>query len=199
MDNASLRRAPVTPTREADLLDAARRHDEVAFAELVSQHRNLIWAVCLRVTGNAVDAEDALQETLIDVWRGIGSFRGQSRFGTWVYRIASNAALKVVRRRRELPTDLVDRGTAEGDFVDVLADSDFVHRALSTVPETFRVALVLYELCDLTYAEIAEHQGIPVQTVKSRISRGRQALAAAALRARTSEPGHPGPPSALAR
>ncbi len=163
---------------ESDLVRAAQSGDVAAFEALVTRHRTLIWSVCLRVTGNTYDAEDAMQDTLLATWRGIARFRGHSSFSTWIYRIASNAALSVVRRRREVPTEVVDDRFVERDFAQALADSDFVQQALKTVPANFRVALVLYEACDLSYAQIAEHQGIGIQTVKSRINRARQALLA---------------------
>lgn len=180
MDGSAPPRTEAATAPEADLVDRASSGDADAFSILVTQHRTLIWAVCLRVTGNAFDAEDALQETLIDAWRGIARFRQQASFGTWVYRIASNAAVRVARRRRDIPVDVLPEDRPDRDFTQSLADADVVHRALREVPEDFRAALVLYELCDLTYAQVAEHQGIGIQTVKSRISRGRAALAATA-------------------
>ena len=162
------------------LLQRARDGDERAFAQLVEPIRNRLWGICLRTTGNHADAEDALQDCLIAAWTHLGTFRGDSGVATWMYRIAANAALAIVRKRREVTTfddlEIVDpRRSAD----DALADRDLVRRALERVPETYRAALVLREFGDLTYEQIAEHQGVPVQTVRSRISRGRAALAAA--------------------
>lgn len=164
---------------EQELVTAASRGDHAAFETLVSEHKNLIWAVCLRVTGNQNDAEDALQETLLAAWRGIGSFRGHSRFGTWLYRIASNAAVTQARKRRDIPSDFRDDRVVEREFTQSLADADLIQQALRRLPEDFRVAIVLFELCDFTYADIAAYQGVGIQTVKSRLSRARQALLAA--------------------
>ncbi|NLG20416.1 MAG: RNA polymerase sigma factor [Actinomycetales bacterium] len=171
--------SPPCAATEQELVAAASRGDHAAFETLITEHKTLVWAVCLRVTGNQHDAEDALQETLLAAWRGIGSFRGRSRFGTWLYRIASNAALHQARRRRDVPTDIQDHRVVAAEFTQSLGDADLVQRALRQVPEDFRVALVLFELCDFTYAEIADHQGVGVQTVKSRLSRARQALTVA--------------------
>lgn len=165
---------------QSALVEAARAGDTRAFEELTGQHRTMIWSVCLRITGNTYDAEDALQDTLLAAWRNIGRFRGESGFGTWIYRIASNAALAIVRSRRDTELEVPEDLAAERDFAEQLAASDFVQRALKSIPEDFRVALVLRELCDFTYAQIAEHQGVGVPTVKSRISRARRALEAAA-------------------
>lgn len=180
MDGSARSQTGAELVPEAALVARASSGDGDAFRLLATRHRTLIWAVCLRVTGNVFDAEDALQETLIDAWRGIAGFRQQSSFGTWVYRVASNAAVRVARRRHDIPIDVLPEDRPDRDFTQALADADFVHRALREVTEDFRAALVLYELCDFTYAQVAEHQGIGIQTVKSRISRGRAALVAAA-------------------
>ncbi|WP_202878851.1 RNA polymerase sigma factor [Ornithinimicrobium ciconiae] len=164
---------------EQELVVAASRGDHAAFEALVSEHRTLIWAVCLRVTGNQNDAEDALQETLLAAWRGIGSFRGHSRFSTWLYRVASNAAVHQSRKRRDIPSDITDDQVVKPEFTQALADADLIQLALRRLPENFRVAIVLFELCDFTYADIATYQGVGIQTVKSRLSRARQALHAA--------------------
>jgi RNA polymerase sigma-70 factor (ECF subfamily) len=137
----------------------------------------------LRVTGNEYDAEDALQEALTAAWLNLAGFRSDARFGTWAYRIASNAAIAVVRRRRDTPTDLADLADqfdqpVAHDFADQLADRDRVTAALAGLGEQFREAIVLREYADLSYEEIAAHQGVPVQTVKSRLNRARAAVLA---------------------
>ncbi|MGW4477956.1 sigma-70 family RNA polymerase sigma factor [Rhodococcus triatomae] len=171
---------------DVTLLARAREGDQRAFAQLVEAHRNHVWAVCLSTTGNAHDAEDALQNTLIAAWQHLDRFRGESRFGTWLHRIAVNNALMVVRKRKP-DTDLTDFTdddartvtlTDDGPrFDDRIADHDALRAALALLPEDFRTALVLRELGDLTYADIAEHQGVGVATVKSRLNRARTQLA----------------------
>ena len=159
---------------EAALIMRARTGDEQAFAELVNRHRAAVWAACLRITGNRDDAEDALQDALMSAWQNIGRFRGESRFSTWLFRIASNAALAVVRRRPQFVELLEDHPTPWRDPAERIDDARRVHEALLRIPEAFRVALVLRVYGDFTYQDIAVHQGIPVQTVKSRISRARR-------------------------
>lgn len=159
-------------------LDAAVKGDELAFSILVDPLRHRLWGVCLRITQNHADAEDALQECLVAAWRGLPSFRRQSAFSTWIYRIASNAALAVVRRRKEFTDEFGDLVDAESDFAGRIAERDRVQQALAEVPEAFRVALVLREYGELSYEEIAQHQQIPVQTVKSRINRARASMRA---------------------
>lgn len=167
---------------EADLLERARSGDQSAFAALVTPRRARLWSVCLRVVGDRHDAEDALQDALTAAWQHLGSFRGEARFDTWLYRIASNAALAVARRRRERVTDpdeLPHGGEMRRDHAEQIADTDLVRQALATLPETFREAIVLRELADMTYEDIAAHQGVGVQTVKSRLNRARAQLTAA--------------------
>ncbi|MFV0407738.1 MAG: RNA polymerase sigma factor [Propioniciclava sp.] len=161
-----------------DDLAAARGGDSRAFERLVSPYRDRLWAVCLRTTRHPADAEDALQECLIALWRNLDKYRGDATFSTWAYRIATNAALGVIRRRRDESEDGFEDRAAEGDFAHDIAERDRVQAALRQIPEDFRVALVLREYGQLTYDEIAAHQGILVQTVKSRISRARAAMAA---------------------
>jgi len=163
---------------ETRLLDAARAGDQRAFAELVTASRNHLWAVCLQICGNTHDAEDALQEALTAAWQHLDRFDGRARFSTWAHRIAANAALTRVRRRRDVPDE--DAGVAEaapGSGVSERVTVQMaVREALAGLQPDFREAVVLREYADMTYQEIAEHQGVPVQTVKSRINRARTAL-----------------------
>ncbi|MFD4294616.1 RNA polymerase sigma factor [Rhodococcus sp. NPDC058505] len=170
---------------DVTLLVQARGGDQAAFAQLVERHRTHVWAVCLSTTGNRHDAEDALQNTLIAAWQHLDRFRGEARFGTWLHRIAVNNALMVVRSRKP-DTDLTDFTDADVSvtltddgpgFDESIATRDELRSALARLPEDFRTALILREFGDLTYADIAEHQGVGVQTVKSRLNRARRQLA----------------------
>ena len=158
------------------LMDAAIGGDASAFESLASQHRAMIWSVCLRITGNTYDAEDALQDTLLAAWRSIGRFRRDSSFGTWIYRIAANAALAVSRARRSTDVEIPEFLATERDFAEKVSAADLVQQTLKVLPEDLRVALVLRELCDFTYAQIADYQDVPVATVKTRINRARRAF-----------------------
>jgi RNA polymerase sigma-70 factor (ECF subfamily) len=137
--------------------------------------------VCRRLTGNDADAADATQETLIAVVRGLGGFDGRSRFTTWTYRVAVNASLDELRRRRRRPEPGLEEyeAPAGGGRAERSDDSDLrldVDAALRRLPAEFRAAVVLRDLCGLDYAEIAEVLEIPPGTVRSRIARGRAAL-----------------------
>jgi RNA polymerase sigma factor (sigma-70 family) len=164
------------------LLQLCREGDSRAFGELVVRHRAHAWAVCLQITGHHHDAEDAFQDALTAAWQNLHRFRGDAKFSTWLHRIAANAALATTRRRTPDPTapdDLVELHDPASLTADRVADVDVVRRALAQLPEDFRAAIVLREFAELSYADIAAHQGVGVQTVKSRISRARTQLVAA--------------------
>jgi RNA polymerase sigma-70 factor (ECF subfamily) len=137
---------------------------------------------------------------MIAMVRGLHRFDGRSSFSTWAYRIATNASLDELRRRRRRPMSTGgDERHAGPEFadpsavgrVDAVADRDALDDALRAVPEDFRVPVVLRDVGDLDYAEIAITLGVPIGTVKSRIARGRAMLAAAF----TERAGNPAPGS----
>jgi RNA polymerase sigma-70 factor (ECF subfamily) len=138
--------------------------------------------VCRRITGQDADAADAAQEALLAIVRGLPRFDGRSKFSTWAHRIAHNACIDELRRRGRRP----DPGLPEHEVVVVggapamdqaVADRLSTDEALQTLPEDFRAVVVLRDQLGLDYAEIAEVLGIPPGTVRSRIARGRAALA----------------------
>ncbi len=213
---------PVPPDDHA-LVAAAQNGDRAALDQLLRRHYDRIHGVCRRITGNDADAADAAQEALILVVRGLAKFDGRATFATWVYRIATNASLDELRRRRRRPvlavTDestngheggvagLADRighrpghlpadGASHGDArAERLADRLALEAALVTLPDEFRVPVVLRDVADLDYAEIAEALDVPIGTVKSRIARGRGQLAAALRRNDPTLAGNPNTPS----
>ncbi len=184
---------------DLELIDAARAGDRGAMDTLLRRHYDRIFAVCRKVTGNDADAADAAQEAMISIVRSLARFDGRSSFSTWVYRIATNASLDELRRRKRRPvvgtTESVGHDVAHevvdpdaGIRIEIVAERLAIDTALREVPDDFRIPIVLRDLAGLDYAEIAEVLSIPVGTVKSRIARGRAALAA-----RMSEAGEPPP------
>ena len=134
--------------------------------------------MCLRILGNHADADDAAQNALIQISRSIDSFDERSSVNTWIYWVATNAALDELRRRQRRPLSLVgDHDVAGPDQFDRVDTRDELALALAAIPEEFRVAMVLRDLGDLDYDEIAEVLDIPGGTVRSRIARGRSRLA----------------------
>src|SRR5262249_39063392 len=163
--------------------------DRAALERLLERHADRIHAVCRRIVADPQDALDATQEAMIAVVRGISRFDGRAAFTTWLYRIATNAAIDEVRRsrRRPAPVDVdapVPSLVAQRDVTvpgvedHVVARVD-VDAAIRALPVEFRAAVVLRDLCDLDYTEIAEVLDVPPGTVRSRIARGRAVLAAA--------------------
>ncbi len=179
------------PGDDQALVAAARAGDRAALGELLEQHQDRIHALCRRITGNDADALDATQEALIAVVRGLPRFDGRSRFSTWAYRVATNACLDELRRRRRRPEPgLPEVESAEhrsmaiggaraptGSVDGRVADRLDVDAALRSLAPEFRAAVVLRDLCQLDYAEIGEVLDIPAGTVRSRIARGRAQLA----------------------
>jgi RNA polymerase sigma-70 factor, ECF subfamily len=156
--------------------------DAEALDALLRDHSALIHGVCRRVLGNPDDALDATQEALFAIARKIGSFDGRSKFSTWAYRVATNAALDEARRRgrRPLPTDKPPEAARHPDGTATeagIADRLDVEAALANLTPEYRAAVALRDLVGMDYAEISEVLGIPPGTVRSRISRGRAALA----------------------
>jgi len=168
---------------ERSLLDAARAGDRDALDRLLRLHYDAIHAVCRRITGNRADADDAAQDALMAIVRALPRFDDRARFSTWAYRVAVNASLDELRRRRRRPTA---RGEQRDDtavlFSGAIASPEAagtrvdVDAALATLAPEFRAAVVLRDLCQLDYAEIAEVLEVPIGTVRSRIARGRAAL-----------------------
>lgn len=167
-----------------ELAFAARDGDRAALEDLLQRNFERIYLICRRITCHAEDAHDATQEALIAVNRSIRSFDGRSSFSTWLYRVATNAALGEVRRRSRRPQLSFDpvSMTAEGfdrlALEQVVGERLDVDAALSRLGPEFRAVVVLRDLYDLEYATIADVLGMPEGTVRSRIHRGRVALRA---------------------
>jgi RNA polymerase sigma-70 factor, ECF subfamily len=164
---------------EADdvLVRRAQKGDRYAFERLVEAHEQRMYTLAARVVGSREDAADAVQEALVRAWLALPKFRGEARFSTWLYRIVVNSAHDVRAKRRDR---LVEEPPEPADPRDRFAEQELsgeLQRALEALEETYRVAVVLYDVLGCSYAEIAEMTGVPEGTVKSRIFRGRSELA----------------------
>ena len=167
--------------------------DAGAATELITRHERRVYAVCLRVLGNPDDAADAAQDALLAMIRKLDGFRGEAAFTTWLYRVAMNVCYDHLRRAKRRPVlrrddDAPAPEPALDDHADAVAGAHDVAAALEQVPEDFRVAIVLADVHDLPYDEIAKVLDLPVGTVKSRVHRGRIALAKALGIGAPSEP-----------
>ncbi|GAB3075565.1 MULTISPECIES: RNA polymerase sigma factor SigM [unclassified Phycicoccus] len=179
-----------TPLHERDDRELLRQHlagDPDAFGELFRRHRDRMWAVALRTTRNPELAADCVQDAFISAFRRAGSYRGDAAVTTWLHRIVVNACLD--RLRRDKPTsplpeyELADKRDAHAS-VDTRLD---VREALDRLPEGQRMALVLVDMHGLSVLEAAAVLEVAEGTVKSRCSRGREAMAAM-LRERSGQP-----------
>ena len=181
-----------TQPGEAELVQALKAGDQAGFSELVERYSSTVYNLALRMMGDRHEAEEVLQETFISAFRAVDRFEGRSQLGTWLYRIAYNAALMRLRKRR-LPTTSIDEPiwTEEGDemprqLVDWRELPDeraltvefrgVLDAAVATLPATLRSVFVLRDIEGLSTAEVAEVLGLTETNVKVRLHRARLAL-----------------------
>jgi RNA polymerase sigma-70 factor, ECF subfamily len=170
---------------DAQLVRRFQDGNTAAFEVLVQRHGTRVYNLCLRILGDPEEAADASQDAFLAALRKLNTFRGDSAFTTWLHRVTVNACYDSLRRKRRRPLLQIVRDEDEErqetslpapDHADHVVFSVDVARALSAVPEEFRVVLVMADVEDLPYEEIARVLEIPVGTVKSRVFRGRAAL-----------------------
>jgi RNA polymerase sigma-70 factor (ECF subfamily) len=181
---------------EARLVERLAARDERAFNALVRAYERRVFALVLRMLGNRAEAEDLAQEVFVQVFKAVGSFRGESKLSTWIYRIAINLCKnrsKYLRVRHAGDQDQLEAvqervpmgevGRANVAQVerpdDMMAGKQverIVQRAILELEPTFRECLVLRDVEDLSYEEIGQITGLPEGTVKSRIHRARAQL-----------------------
>lgn len=172
---------------EQTWIDAARNGDQDAFAQLVRLYEKRVFALTNRMCRNSADAEEAAQEAFLAAWQGLKFFRGDASFSTWLYRLASNACVDLLRREgrhRSAAGPSLDDGEAQlpdsAPSPQALAERSELRRqieeGLRALPPEYRQVLILRELHQQTYEEIASICQLDLGTVKSRISRGRKRL-----------------------
>ena len=179
----------MTDRQEQIWIDDARRGDQDAFAQLVRLYEKRVYALTLRMCKNSADAEEAAQEAFLAAWQGLAFFRGESSFSTWLYRLASNACVDLLRREgrhrsaagpslndEEAAVDVADDAPSPHALAERAELRQQIEAGLSALPEEYRQVLVLREMHQQTYDEIAEILSLDLGTVKSRINRGRKRL-----------------------
>jgi RNA polymerase sigma-70 factor (ECF subfamily) len=154
-----------------------------AFEQLYHMHRRRVYSLCLRLVGNAADAEDLTQEVFLHLYRKIGSFRGDAAFTTWLHRLTTNLVLMHLRRRRsnhEPMDDVQVKALLEAHRTDGgmsrIVDRIALERALMALPLGYRTILVLHDIEGYGHEEIARMLGVTVGTTKSQLHKARLRL-----------------------
>jgi RNA polymerase sigma-70 factor (ECF subfamily) len=187
------RTAEIAGQEDLRLVESLREGSERAYEDLLARFQQPVYVLALRLLDDRSEAFDVVQEVFLKVFRNIGNFRGQSTLKTWIYRITVNEAHNARRwffrhRRREVDLDtnpevtrnwkeiIPDNSRSPFDVASAREQHVMIEAALERINPIFREAVVLRDITDLSYEEIAEVLGISLGTVKSRILRGREAL-----------------------
>ena len=183
----------MTREQEAQIVRKVLEGDVNAFETLVVEYEKNVYAITQRMTGNAEDAADMTQETFIKAYNSLSSFRGDSKFSVWLYRIATNVCLDFLRSRSRKPTvslsmedddgeemqlDIADESQSPEMLLERGLTRDAVRRGLNALPPDYKQILLLREIQGLSYDEISDVLDLEVGTVKSRIFRARKRLCA---------------------
>lgn len=169
---------------ERNLILLLQQEDEGAFEQLIHLYEKRVYALCLRMCGNASDAQEAAQDAFLAVWRSIGTFRQDSAFSTWLYRLATNACIDLLRRNKKMNgsvsldddesfLEVADAAPQPSQELEKKETQRLIQEGLASLPEDYRAILLLREIEGLSYSEIAACMDMELGTVKSRISRGR--------------------------
>jgi RNA polymerase sigma-70 factor (ECF subfamily) len=180
---------------ERSLLRRLRERDERAFRELVGEHRDRVYNVCYRMMGNRHEAEDVAQEVFIAVFKTIDTFREESKFSTWLYRVAVNHCknrIKYLSRRHDRDRDELDENTTGGvngatlgqplrspqpdRALEGIQMEEVLKEAINSLDEEHRIVVILRDIEELSIEEICVITELPDGTVKSRLHRARLAL-----------------------
>ena len=192
---------------DEELVAAWQDGDAAAFDEIVTRFSARVFGICYRYFGDAQDAEEAAQETFLVLHRRGSSFRGQSKFSTWLYRVTTNVCHDLGRKRaRRVDTvpmngagepgqHLADAPGAEDALVAAELGSE-ISAALRDLEETQRTAVILHDVYGYPYDDIAARTGVALGTAKSRVHRGHARLAEALVHLRRQQPAQGGPPAA---
>lgn len=170
----------------ADVIDRCKRGDEVAWNQLVEATHRDVYTLCLRILRDSDDAAEATQDTFLKVWRNLAGFRGDAAFETWLYRVATNAALSKHRSRKRrrshesrVEDETLSRFAATGSVETTAGarlDVKDLERALGDLPEHYREAVVMRDVYGLSIDEIAKQMKISETAAKVRVHRGRKKL-----------------------
>ena len=174
------------PAVDTELIERCKQGDEAAWTALVEATNREVYTLCLRILRNPDDASEATQDAYVKVWKGIKSFRGDAEFTTWLYRVATNAAISKYRSRKTRTRSEVG---AQDEYLATIASAESTEEAagarldlaalevaLAGLPPHYRDAVTLKDVYGLSIEEIARQLGISVTATKVRIHRGRKKL-----------------------
>lgn len=175
------------PADDELLIRRAQQGDGKALEELLFAYEKRVYNIACRFMGNESDAFDMAQESLIKIYRGIASFKGESSLSSWVYRITVNTCMDGLRKRKNAPISLeysIEKGVP---FEDVCTETpetqalsleraEDIQRAINVLADNYKAVIVMRDIDGFSYEEISQMLKISVGTVKSRINRGRQKL-----------------------
>jgi RNA polymerase sigma-70 factor (ECF subfamily) len=168
---------PAETPSDRELIDSVLSGEREDYAELVRRHHAKVMGVCLSMLGDAASAEDAAQDAFLKAYQSLEDFQGDSAFGTWLYRIASNRCLDLLRqraRRAEAPLEAVKDEPRERS--DASEEKELVSRVFKRLPEDYRLILTLREIEGLSYTELTEVLDCTLDAVKARLQRARRAF-----------------------
>lgn len=177
---------------EVELIQRSKEGDLAAFEVLLARYENKIYSIAYRFMGNHADASDLAQEAFIKIYQGLSKFRGDSGLLTWMYHVTANVCRDELRRRQRskvVPLEIV-RVDSRQPLETVAAGMEYdpedraiqkelqanLQKLLDSLPDDYRLVLMMRELLGFSYEEIAEHMNCSLGTVKSRLSRAREAL-----------------------
>jgi RNA polymerase sigma-70 factor, ECF subfamily len=170
----------------SELVELCKKGDEVAWARLVEATHREVYSLCLRILRDPNDAAEATQDAYLKAWRGLGGFRGEAMFSTWMYRVAANAAISKQRGRKrkrfhemdaddEMMSQLPSTASTEA-LAGARIELEAVEEALKLLPDHYRAALVLRDVYGMSMDEVANELKITETAAKVRVHRGRKKL-----------------------
>jgi RNA polymerase sigma-70 factor (ECF subfamily) len=177
----------LTFINDQELIAGLKAHEAQACEQLIADYADMVYRVCYRILQDPGDAEDAMQETFITVYRNIDSFRGDSKLSSWLYRVAANKSLSILRSRKRKQERNISLETDEGEELPITDENIIIpeelllreenlqalQEALDAMSPKLRAAVILYELEDLSMKETAEALEISESAAKLRVHRGR--------------------------
>jgi RNA polymerase sigma-70 factor, ECF subfamily len=186
--NETLPGPATVETSAGDAITRAQRGDPAAFESLYQTHSRRVYSVCLRMIRNPADAEDLTQQAFLQVFRKIGTFRGESGFSTWLHRVTVNIVLMHLRRNKpaEIPVEDLERysSNGEGPFVDGSSDTSMLGaidrlnlmRAIRKLPAGYKKLFLMHDVIGYEHSEIAGLLGCSIGCSKSQVHKARKRL-----------------------